>query len=94
MMGDFSGHAGFLSGWFDSSLGDNGEWVFEFNSCGVGVQHWWWAVHSIDFSLVVMILVGGGCWLVEKHKGVAKETFRSTVKQPDSMEKKVNGKKT
>lgn len=94
MMGDFSGHAGFLSGWFDSSLGDNGEWVFEFNSCGVGVQHWWWAVHSIDFSLVVMILVGGGCWLVEKYNGITKETLRSTVEQPDGMGKKTNGKTT
>jgi hypothetical protein len=58
MMGDFSGHAGFLSAWFDAKKGERGEWVFEFNSCGVGVQHWWWGVHSVDFALVVMIVLG------------------------------------
>jgi hypothetical protein len=58
MMGDFSGHAGFLSAWFDNSKGERGEWVFEFASCGVGIQHWWWGVHSVDFALVVMIVLG------------------------------------
>jgi hypothetical protein len=65
MMGDFSGHAGFLSAWFDE---EKGEWVFEFASCGVGIQHWWWAVHSVDFSLVVVLLLAAGCWLVESFK--------------------------
>jgi hypothetical protein len=65
MMGDFSGHAGFLSAWFDA---DKGEWVFEFASCGVGVQHWWWAVHSVDFSLVVVLVLASGCWVVERFK--------------------------
>ena len=51
MMGDFSGHAGFLSAWFDPLLGDEGEWVIEFASCGVGVQHWWWGVHIVDLIL-------------------------------------------
>ncbi|EAT91547.1 hypothetical protein HBI56_219570 [Parastagonospora nodorum] len=58
MMGDFSGYAGFLSAWFDNSKGERGEWVFEFASCGVGIQHWWWGVHSVDFALVVMIVLG------------------------------------
>jgi hypothetical protein len=68
MMGDYSGHAGFLSAYFDRDKGERGEWVFEFASCGVGVQHWWWAVHIIDFSLMVMALLGGVCWGVEKVK--------------------------
>lgn len=68
MMGDFSGHAGFLSAWFDRSLGDKGEWTFEFNSCGLGVQHWWWAVHSIDFSLFVMLFLAVVCTVHEKCK--------------------------
>jgi hypothetical protein len=66
MMGDFSGHAGFLSGWFDR---EKGEWTFEFNSCGVGVQHWWWAVHSVDFALVVMMVLAGVSWVVERLTG-------------------------
>ncbi|KAF2465330.1 uncharacterized protein BDR25DRAFT_337072 [Lindgomyces ingoldianus] len=44
MMGDFSGHAGFLSAWFDASLGEHGEWRLEFQTCGFGIQHWWWGV--------------------------------------------------
>ncbi|KAH7110357.1 hypothetical protein B0J11DRAFT_544522 [Dendryphion nanum] len=58
MMGDFSGYAGFLSAWFDSSLGEEGEWRIEFSECGVGVQHWWWAVHILDLVVVAIILVG------------------------------------
>jgi hypothetical protein len=66
MMGDYSGHAGFLSAYFDRDKGERGEWIFEFTSCGVGVQHWWWAVHIIDFSLIVMALLSGVCWGAEK----------------------------
>jgi hypothetical protein len=56
MMGDFSGYAGFLSAWFDYDKGEKGEWVVEFSTCGVGVQHWWWAVHIIDLILVVSFI--------------------------------------
>ncbi|KAF1352829.1 hypothetical protein EJ07DRAFT_168734 [Lizonia empirigonia] len=58
MMGDFSGYAGFLSAWFDTSLGEKGEWVIEFSTCGVGVQHWWWAVHIVHLVLVAVLLGG------------------------------------
>ncbi|KAH7406693.1 hypothetical protein DE146DRAFT_648136 [Phaeosphaeria sp. MPI-PUGE-AT-0046c] len=80
MMGDFSGHAGFLSAYFDYDQGDNGEWVFEFASCGVGVQHWWWAVYSIDFALVVIGVLSGLTWAVEKVMG-----------RGGSVEKQMNG---
>ncbi|OAL04691.1 hypothetical protein IQ06DRAFT_290731 [Phaeosphaeriaceae sp. SRC1lsM3a] len=79
MMGDFSGHAGFLSAYFDRSKGDNGEWVFEFASCGVGVQHWWWAVHSIDFALVFISVLAGLVWAIE-----------NLVKRGESGEKQMN----
>ncbi|KAH7067209.1 hypothetical protein FB567DRAFT_541959 [Paraphoma chrysanthemicola] len=68
MMGDFSGHAGFLSAWFDSRIGEKGQWVFEFNSCGVGVQHWWWGVHSVDFALVVISVLGLVCRMLESKE--------------------------
>ena len=53
-----------------------GEWVIEFSTCGLGTQHWWWAVHVIDLILVVA-WVGAGVCLVwyglvakgEKGKG-------------------------
>lgn len=55
MMGDFGGYAGFLSAWFDTEKGEGGEWVFEFNRCGLGVQHWWWGVHIVDLVFVVAL---------------------------------------
>jgi hypothetical protein len=58
MMGEFSGYAGFLSAWFDEEKGDQGEWVFEFSTCGVGVQHWWWGVHVVDLIMVVALVAG------------------------------------
>ncbi|KAJ4983150.1 hypothetical protein SVAN01_11375 [Stagonosporopsis vannaccii] len=58
IMGDYSGYAGFLSAWYDSARGERGEWVIEFSSCGVGVQHWWWAVHIVDL-LLLLALAGG-----------------------------------
>ncbi|KAF2662007.1 hypothetical protein K491DRAFT_686989 [Lophiostoma macrostomum CBS 122681] len=73
MMGDFSGYAGFLSAWFDQSLGEKGEWRFEFNTCGVGVQHWWWGVHIVDLILVVIVVVGLLAKMVEKRTVREKE---------------------
>ncbi|KAF2711917.1 hypothetical protein K504DRAFT_356166, partial [Pleomassaria siparia CBS 279.74] len=55
MMGDFSGYAGFLSAWYDPVLG---EWKLEFETCGVGVQHWWWGVHVVNVVLLAALGVG------------------------------------
>lgn len=65
MMGEFSGYAGFLSAWFDPTIGDKGEWKLEFSTCGLGVQHWWWGVHIVDLILVVFVFVGVIARLVE-----------------------------
>jgi hypothetical protein len=52
--------------------------VFEFGSCGVGVQHWWWGVHSVDFAMGVMVVLGLGVkvWEMvragERHGDVGK----------------------
>lgn len=66
MMGEFSGYAGFLSAWYDLSLGEKGEWVIEFNSCGVGVQHWWWGVHVVDLITILLIVSGGIVSILER----------------------------
>ena len=58
MMGEYSGYAGFLSAWFDETIGDKGEWVFEFSTCSLGVQHWWWGVHIVDLILIVCVVAG------------------------------------
>ncbi len=67
MMGEFAGYAGFLSAWFDTSLGERGEWVFEFSRCSVGIQHWWWGVHSLDFALVVLLISAGVASITERQ---------------------------
>ncbi|KAF2032766.1 hypothetical protein EK21DRAFT_59931 [Setomelanomma holmii] len=67
MMGDFSGHAGFLSAWFDPAKGETGEWMFDFASCGLGVQHWWWGVHSVDFAVVVLGVLGWALRVIERR---------------------------
>jgi hypothetical protein len=90
MMGDYSGHAGFLSAYFDSDKGERGEWVFEFANCGVGVQHWWWAVHIIDFSWVVMLVLYGVFWGVEKLNGMTK---KHKARSDDEMKMNGNGKR-
>lgn len=46
MMGSYGGNAGLLSAWFDEQAG---EWRFEYDTCALGVQHIWWAVHVLDF---------------------------------------------
>lgn len=66
MMGEFSGYAGFLSAWFEPGLGEQGEWKIEVSTCGLGVQHWWWAVHVVDVLLVVAVLFGGVVAAVEE----------------------------
>ncbi|PTB67670.1 hypothetical protein BBK36DRAFT_1158498 [Trichoderma citrinoviride] len=54
MMGDFSGNAGLLSMWFNE---ETWEWEYEFANCRLGTQHFWWFVHSLDFGVVVVLLV-------------------------------------
>lgn len=70
MMGDFSGYAGFLSAWFDAEKGEKGEWVMEFSTCGIGVQHWWWAVHVVDLVLILAVFAGLVARGLERVKGV------------------------
>ncbi|KAF2800282.1 hypothetical protein K505DRAFT_293046 [Melanomma pulvis-pyrius CBS 109.77] len=70
MMGDFSGYAGFLSAWFDPRAGAAGEWKLEFKTCGVGVQHWWWAVHIVDVVALAFLGLGVIVWAVEMVEGL------------------------
>ncbi|RMZ68465.1 polarized growth [Pyrenophora seminiperda CCB06] len=66
MMGEYSGYAGFLSAWFDEARGDKGEWVLEFSTCGLGIQHWWWGFHVVDLIVVVCLLAAGVAAVGEK----------------------------
>ncbi|KAI1497015.1 hypothetical protein F5X99DRAFT_421704 [Biscogniauxia marginata] len=56
MMGGFGGYAGLLSVWFDQ---DSWEWRFEFDTCALGTQYIWWAIHFLDLIVVVALVVYG-----------------------------------
>ncbi|CAK7234661.1 hypothetical protein SCUCBS95973_009011 [Sporothrix curviconia] len=68
MMGEFGGNAGLLSAWFDEGAW---EWRFEYATCALGKQHWWWAVHVVDLVTVGVLLVFAGVAGVEAATGKA-----------------------
>ncbi|CAK7231377.1 hypothetical protein SBRCBS47491_007910 [Sporothrix bragantina] len=68
MMGEFGGNAGLLSAWFDE---DAWEWRFEYATCALGKQHWWWAVHVVDLVTVGVLLVFAGVVAFEGATGTA-----------------------
>ena len=62
MMGEFGGHAALLSAWWDDGEG----WRVEVESCDLGVQHWWWAVHVLDLLVALGFALGVTSWVGEK----------------------------
>ncbi|KAI2641020.1 hypothetical protein GGS21DRAFT_487349 [Xylaria nigripes] len=52
MMADFDGNAGLLSVWFDQ---DAWEWRYEFATCELGRQYYWWFVHILDFIFLIIL---------------------------------------
>ncbi|KAI5865766.1 hypothetical protein GGS23DRAFT_354006 [Durotheca rogersii] len=56
MMADYDGNAGLLSVWFDQ---DAWEWRFEFTTCALGRQYFWWAVHIVDLIVLVGLVLYG-----------------------------------
>ena len=63
MMGDFGGNAGLLSIWFDQ---DAWEWKFEYATCPLGRQHFWWFVHILDFAALLGVSLYGIVMGLEK----------------------------
>ncbi|KAH8174706.1 hypothetical protein LIA77_06125 [Sarocladium implicatum] len=56
MMGDFGGNAGLLSMWFDQ---DAWQWRYEYATCPLGRQHFWWLVHILDFAALLGVVLYG-----------------------------------
>ncbi|KAA8907522.1 hypothetical protein FN846DRAFT_691916 [Sphaerosporella brunnea] len=54
MMGEYGGNAGLFSAWFDY---ENNEWVFEYTSCSLGVQHIWWTVQVVNVITAIWAAV-------------------------------------
>ncbi|QDS69884.1 hypothetical protein FKW77_000672 [Venturia effusa] len=63
MMGEFGGHAGLLSAWWDF---EKRKWQIEVGGCDLGIQHWWWAVHIIDFITIITFVVTVVTWFIEQ----------------------------
>jgi hypothetical protein len=55
MMGEFGGNAALLSAWWDE---DHGRWAIGVSNCSMGVQHIWWAVHSLNAMTFFLLLLG------------------------------------
>ncbi|KAF1981660.1 hypothetical protein K402DRAFT_398305 [Aulographum hederae CBS 113979] len=86
MMGDFEGNAAFVSGWFDETIGEKGEWRFEVNTCALGVQHIWWAVH-IGVLLVVAVLIASIVTFILEERYVQNRRIGKAVDISPSKEK-------
>ncbi|KAI0877186.1 hypothetical protein GGS24DRAFT_160408 [Hypoxylon argillaceum] len=56
MMADFRGNAGLLSIWFDQH---SWEWKYEFATCELGRQYYWWFVHIFDIVLLIILSAYG-----------------------------------
>ena len=75
MMGDFGGNAGLLSAWFDSNLN---KWHFEYDTCALGVQHIWWAIHIFDIITLIFATIVG--WRLVRPTKVAARTVSKKEK--------------
>ncbi|TKA25435.1 hypothetical protein B0A50_06302 [Salinomyces thailandicus] len=62
MMGSYDGNAGLLSAWYEhadeNDSSSQGTWRFEYDTCALGVQHIWWAVHVLDLVVILLGLSG------------------------------------
>ncbi|KAL8717296.1 MAG: hypothetical protein Q9225_005444 [Loekoesia sp. 1 TL-2023] len=63
MMGEFGGNAGLLSGWFDEK---SQQWLFEYSTCSLGVQHIWWVIHILDMVTIGLVSLAA----LSNHKRV------------------------
>lgn len=92
MMGEFGGNAGLLSVWFDK---DTWEWKFNFDTCQLGVQHWWWAIHVLDLVTIGALftfLVFGAAQALGLTTTTAVATQRKVKPRLDSKAKSLGSK--
>ncbi|KAL2270724.1 hypothetical protein VTJ83DRAFT_95 [Remersonia thermophila] len=84
MMGMYGGNAGLLSLWFDE---DAWEWRYEYASCSLGTQHWWWAAHILD----LIVVVGGVALAVMKASGLGRMERKKNEKMAAVKKEEVVG---
>ncbi|KAI1177296.1 hypothetical protein F4777DRAFT_587330 [Nemania sp. FL0916] len=95
MMADFDGNAGLLSIWFDQ---DAWEWKYEFATCALGRQYYWWFVHVFDIILIIVLVAYGALeisimsgfnaerWLEARYFGPPSPELFDPVKHLRSIE--------
>ncbi|KAM0549444.1 hypothetical protein ACHAPJ_009430 [Fusarium lateritium] len=76
MMGDFGGNAGLLSMWFDQ---ETWEWKYEYSTCPLGSQHFWWFVHIFDFCVLFWLELYGVLSVLEAYGVDVDSRFYSGV---------------
>ncbi|KAJ9636409.1 hypothetical protein H2199_008084 [Coniosporium tulheliwenetii] len=84
MMGDFGGNAALVSVWWDQGVG---EWRSAVEMCGLGVQHWWWAVHIVDLVEVLLVVAAMLVRLVEKRWSGTRSRAQKKRKVPQRYRK-------
>ncbi|GAP85478.1 putative polarized growth protein [Rosellinia necatrix] len=93
MMADFDGNAGLLSVWFDQ---DSWEWKYEFATCALGRQYYWWFVHVFDIVLFIILVVYGTLELsiiagFDAEKWLAARFFAPPPPKAETKPKKIEG---
>ena len=98
MMGDFGGNAGLLSVWFDY---ETRLWKFEYATCPLGKQHFWWVVHILDLITVlatvvygVMVFFGGAVVETKGHVVVDLKAEEVTSRTASHLAANGDAKKT
>lgn len=86
MMGSYGGNAGLLSAWFDE---DVQRWSFEYKTCALGVQHFWWAVHALAFVTWCLL---GAALLASTLEGSVRVNLYN-IKQSDASASHRGGQK-
>ncbi|KAH6695470.1 hypothetical protein F5X68DRAFT_198473 [Plectosphaerella plurivora] len=83
IMGDFGGNTGLLSAWFDR---DSWSWRFEYDTCALGTQHFWWAVHIVDLIVVVFAIAYGVVLALSHEDAPAGAASKHAVSKPISSD--------
>jgi hypothetical protein len=86
MMADFSGNAGLLSVWFDQ---DSWEWKYEFATCALGRQYYWWFVHVFDIILLIGLVAYGALEIAIMSGFDAERWLQGRLLPPSAQEVEV-----
>ncbi|ETN37890.1 uncharacterized protein HMPREF1541_07513 [Cyphellophora europaea CBS 101466] len=76
MMGEFGGNAGLLSAWFDFGAG---EWRYSIQTCKLGTQYIWWAVHILDLIAGALVVAAAVSSMISERQRQAQSSDSQKV---------------